>query len=173
MRLSLFWRRRKPTKFLFKANDDVLSFCQCENQPALSEGQLDCPWCGCGWMISCSKCTKSFVYAEVRETDIPLIELGRREVAARGLKTVTEDDIRQWAESMAEELEPFAVGDIVVYLDGTYWRVDATDVEFDGYYASHSFDRLPHAEALEDPAVLRAVLGDKQYWLDRERPDRE
>ncbi|WP_137753483.1 hypothetical protein [Sphingopyxis sp. L1A2A] len=169
----MFWRKKKKQKFFFKANDDVLSFCQCENAPAMSEAQLDCPWCGCGWMIACSKCTKSFVFAEVRETDIPLIELGRREAAARGLKTVTERDIAEWAEGMAETLDKFEVGDIVVYLDGAYWTVDSTDVQFDGYYASHKFDRLPHAEALDDQPRLRQILGEKQYWFDRKRPDRE
>lgn len=170
----MFWQRAtKKQKFLFKANDDVLSFCQCENEPAMSSGQLDCPWCGCGWMIACSRCTKSFVFAEVRATHIPLMELGRREVAARGLTTVTEPEIAEWAQGMARMLDKFEVGDIVVYLDGWYWRVDSTDLAFDGDYASHRLDRLPHAEALEDPARLRAILGDQQYWLDRELPDRE
>ncbi len=64
-------------KFLFKANDDVLSYCSCVGEPAMSTGQLDCPWCGCGWLISCAKCGKAFTYAVVRETDIPIVELGR------------------------------------------------------------------------------------------------
>jgi len=160
-------------KFLFKANDDVLSFCTCEGQPAMSTGQMDCPWCGCGWMISCSKCTKSFIFAEVRETDIPLIELGRREAAARGLTDVSEQEVAEWAEGMAEALADFEVGDIVVYLDGHYWHRDATDIEFDGYFASHRVSRLPHAEALADPPLLDRVLGDANYWLDRKLPDRE
>ena len=74
---------------------------------------------------------------------------------------------------MAADLAPFAVGQIVVYLDGSYWPLDATDIAFDGYYASHRLARLPHAEALEEPERLRALLGDKGYWLDRERPDRD
>ena len=160
-------------KFLFKANDEVLSFCTCEGQPAMSTGQLDCPWCGCGWMISCSNCTKSFIFAEVRETDIPLIELGRREAAARGLTDVSEQDAAEWAEGMAEAFADFEVGDIVVYLDGHYWHRDATDIAFDGYFASHRLSRLPHAEALADPPLLDRVLGDANYWLDSELPDRE
>jgi len=169
----MFWRRKRKQKFLFKANDDVLSFCTCENAPAMSTGQLDCPWCGCGWMIACSRCTKSFIFAEVRETDLSLIELGRREVAARGIEGITEAQIVEWAEGMAETLDAFEIGDVVVYLDGSYFTVGSTDIAFDGYYASHKLDRLPHAEALEDAGRLRAVLGDQQYWLDRERPDRE
>jgi hypothetical protein len=168
----MFWRKKKQ-KFFFKASDDVLSFCQCDDEPAMSSGQLDCPWCGCGWMIACSKCTKSYVFAEVRETDIPLAELARREAKTLGLKDVTKDDIRLWVDDMTETLSHFDVGDTVVYLDGAYWTVDSTHLKYDGYYASHKLDRLPHTEALNDPPSLRAMLGDKQYWLDRERPDRE
>ena len=139
----------------------------------MSEGQFDCPWCGCGWMIACSRCTKSFTFAEVRETEIPLIELGRREAEARGLKNIADEEIADWAEGMAEILACFEVGDIVVYLDGCYWTVDSTDIVFDGLFASHNLARLPHAEALKDPGQLRRILGDPKYWFDRERSDRD
>lgn len=159
-------------KFFFKANDDVLSHCTCVDAPAMSEQQFDCPWCGCGWMIPCSRCGKAFTFAEVRETDLSLLELGRREAEARGLKDITEEQVADWAEGMAETLDYFEVGDIVVYLDGLYWRIDETDIVFKGFYAAHDLKRLPHAEALDDPAHLDCVLGDKSYWLDRELPDR-
>jgi hypothetical protein len=159
-------------KFMFKANDDIVSFCACEDVPAMSSGQLDCPWCGCGWLFSCSRCTKSFVFAEVRLTDIPLLELGRQEAAVRGL-TVTEEEIAEWAESMATAFDDFEVGDVIVYLDGEYWHRDATDIAFEGLYARHRLDRLPHAEALSDPPLLERVLGDANHWFDRELPDRE
>jgi hypothetical protein len=109
----------------------------------------------------------------VRETDVPLVEFGRREVAARGLKDIPEAEIEDWAEGMAEMLDNFEIGDTIVYLDGSYWRIDERDIHFDGYYASHHLDRLPHAEALRDPALLDRFLGDTKYWFERELPDRE
>src|SRR3546814_15134276 len=139
----------------------------------MSSGQLDCPWCGCGWLIPCLTCRKSFTFAEVREMDIPLIEVGRREVVARGLTNVSEEEIAEWAEGMAEALDEFEVGDVVVYLDGHYWKRDAVNIVFGGYYVTLSLKRLPHAEALSDPALLDRVLGDKAYWLTGERPARE
>ncbi len=160
-------------KFLFKANDDVLSHCRCEGAPAMSEGQLDCPWCGCAWLIACSQCNKAFTFAEVRETDIPLLELGRREAETRGLKDITDEQVADWAEGMAETLSHFEVGDIVVYFDGLYWRIDETDIAFKGFYAAHDLERLPHAEALSDPGYLDRMLGDPNYWLDRELRDRD
>ena len=78
-------------------------------------------------------------------------ELGRREVKAMGLTTVTDQEISEWAEAMEETLSHFDIGDIVVYLDGSYWTVDSKDIAFDGYFASHKLDRLPHAEALSEP----------------------
>lgn len=161
------------TKFFFKANDDVLSHCRCEDAPAMSEQQFDCPWCGCGWLIACSQCRKSFTFAEVREIEIPLPELGRREAEARGLRDITDEQVADWAEGMADTLSYFEIGDVVVYLDGLYWRVDETDIAFKGFYAAHNLERLPHAEALDDPVHLDRMLGDKSYWLDRELPDRD
>ncbi|TMJ11307.1 MAG: hypothetical protein E6G94_16315 [Alphaproteobacteria bacterium] len=161
-------------KFFFKANDDVLSHCTCAaaEAPATSSSQLDCPWCGCGWLISCGTCGKAFTSAEVRETDVPLVEFGRREVAMRGLEHVSEAEIADWAEGMAEMLDNFEVGDTIAYLDGSYWQVDETGIHFDGYYASHRLDRLPHAEALQGPELLDRLLGDPKYWFERERADR-
>ncbi len=156
-------------KFLFKANNDGISHCVCEDEPAMSTTQLDCPWCGCGWLISCSKCKKAFTYAVIRHTDLSLVELGRREVESRGLTgKVTEEEIAEWAEAMAEDLEQFDEGQIVVYLDGSYFPVDATDVSFDGYFAHHDFKTLPHTEALEQPEKLSEILSDPGYWTERE-----
>ncbi|HJN76044.1 MAG TPA: hypothetical protein QGF58_19085 [Myxococcota bacterium] len=51
------------TRFLIKDSDDLLSFCKCDTGLVGVPGQLDCPWCGCGWMLSCIDCRKSFVFA--------------------------------------------------------------------------------------------------------------
>jgi hypothetical protein len=139
----------------------------------MSSFQLDCPWCDCGWLISCSKCTRAFTFAEVRETDLSLLELGRRESTARGLTNVSEDEIAEWAQGMSEAVDRFDVGDTIVYLDGSYWKVDETNIEFTGDFATHKLARLPHAEALPEPSRLQTTLGNKDYWLPRERQDRE
>lgn len=139
----------------------------------MSTGQMDCPWCGCGWLISCSRCAKAFTYAVVKETDVPLAELGRREAQRRGLTSVTGQECEEWAAGMAEAFEPFDVGDIVVYLDGVYWLLGARNVRFEGYFATHDLVELPHATALREPNALRTMLGGEAYWYERERPDRE
>ncbi len=160
-------------KFLFKANDDVISHCRCVGAPAMSTGQLDCPWCGCGWLIACSVCAKSFTYGVIRETEVPVVELGRRELRRRGLENVSDQEIEDWAEAMESEFARFDLGQTVVYLDGHYWPLDARDIAFEGYFARHDLKRLPHAEALDRPEALMDLLADKSYWLERELPDRD
>lgn len=55
--------------YLVKKNDDVISHCKCEESFVGEEGQLDCPWCGCGWLFSCSKCRKAFTFSEAAEIE--------------------------------------------------------------------------------------------------------
>jgi predicted RNA-binding Zn-ribbon protein involved in translation (DUF1610 family) len=159
-------------RYLAKANDDVLSHCTCTNELAAGPAQLDCPWCGCGWMISCIKCRKAFTFARVVEVDRTYADIVREDFAARG-SDVDEEDIAHGAEWMANALADLAVGDIVVYLDGVYLKADTTNFVYDGWFAQHDFDRLPHAVALEQPSALRDMLGNKQYWLDRELTEEE
>ena len=76
-------------------------------------------------------------------------------------------------EAMAEDLGRFDVGQIVVYLDGHYFPIEAKDISFEGYFARHDLKVLPHAEALSRPNHLYDMLTDKAYWLERELPDRD
>ena len=160
-------------KFIFKANNNVLSHCTCEDEPAMSGGQADCPWCGCGWLISCSKCAKSFTFAEVRETNISLEILARREAVRRGKgDMISSDNIAKWVTSMTTLLAPFDTGQKLVYLDGRYFPVDAHNINFKGIYAEHKFSVLPHYEALDDASILESILGSPTYWRDRARFNR-
>ena len=154
-------------KYIAKANNDVLSHCQCSEALAAGPAQLNCPWCGCGWLLSCMKCRKAFTYGRVVEIDRTYADIAREVFAARG-EDASEEDIAHAAEWLAGAYADLSVGDIVVYLDGAYLKLDTTDFAYDGWFAQHDFDRLPHALALEQPTALRDTLGDKQYWLDRE-----
>lgn len=164
---------RDMTKWFAKANNDVLSHCRCTDALAATNGQLDCPWCGCGWMISCIECRKGFIFARIVEVDSTYEDILAQDAKTRGLRNVTEKEISDYAAFMREMLEPFPIGATIVYLDGEYFLVDAANVEFEGIYAHHKLDRLPHAVARNESEYLRRVLGDPKYWQERERPDRE
>lgn len=159
-------------KYLAKANDNVLSHCRCVEPLASLPGQLDCPWCGCGWLIACATCRRAFVYAKVIEVDASYEQLVPADHERRGHAAINESHIRHDAEVMEDMLSPFSVGDIIVYLDGLYHAVDDAPVEFDGMHAHHKLDQLPHAAALTRPEALREVLGEPDYWRSREHKDR-
>jgi hypothetical protein len=57
--------------YLAKANDDLVSHCRCARPDALisSPCQMDCPWCGCGWLFICSRCRKAFTFAQAVEVN--------------------------------------------------------------------------------------------------------
>jgi len=160
-------------KYIAKANDDVLSHCACTGALASPPGQLDCPWCGCGWMICCTECGKAFVYAKIVEVDATYKDLISADYRRRGYKTVSNENIAQDADAMERALTPFRVGEVIVYFDGSYFSLEGDGpVEFEGWYASHKLDQLPHVVACNDPAHLRGLLGETSYWLERELPDR-
>lgn len=57
--------------YLRKANDGFVSHCKCDKADALisSPSQMDCPWCGCGWLFICSRCCKAFTFVEAVQVD--------------------------------------------------------------------------------------------------------
>jgi hypothetical protein len=132
---------------------------------------MDCPWCGCGWLICCQECGKAFTYARVVQTDLSYDQIVRRDFSRRGYD-LTEAQISDIANWLADAMAPFELNEIVVYFDGAYFAVNQRDINFTGFFAEHQMDQLPHALALHDPAILLEKLANKSYWFDRERPDR-
>lgn len=112
------------------------------------------------------------MYGKVVEVDDTYDALIRKNYARRGYTNVTDEEFQNDARLMEEMLAPFEVGDTIVYFDGYYFSIDEKPIEFDGMYASHKFDSLPHAIALQRPEYLREILGDVDYWRSRERPER-
>lgn len=123
--------------------------------------------CGCGYLIGCIKCRKTFTFARVVDVDRSYADIVREDFTARGA-AFDDEDVENGAEWMAAALADTAVGDIVVYLDGAFLRLDTTNFAYDGWFAQHDFDQLPHAQALKQPTALQDTLGDKEYWLERE-----
>ena len=44
--------------YLKKASNELISHCGCEESRISYPAQMDCPWCGCGWLFSCITCRK-------------------------------------------------------------------------------------------------------------------
>lgn len=146
-------------KYLFKASNDGISFCRCEDAPASLGGQLDCPWCGCGFLFSCHSCRLAFTFAEVSTIETPLEDLIRKDLVRMGLDP---DDrtITGQARWIRQELAHLSVGQRMVYLDGALLPVDRP-VNFNGIYARHDFPMVPHL----DPEMFSAIKS-RDYWDD-------
>src|SRR5438874_12347121 len=84
--------------YLRKANDDLVSHCGCDLTDALisSPGQLDCPWCGCGWLFVCKQCRKAFTFAEGVEIDESWEDTGDRAVRALYQRDPEPGEVAEW-----------------------------------------------------------------------------
>ena len=153
--------------YLAKANNELISHCRCvgEDVVVTSPAQLDCPWCGCGWLFSCMKCRKAFTFAVGIETDVPWEELARRDLLGHGVDSVEAEDIADWVQAMQDFTKDVKPGEVYVYLDGGVLPAKATPVQFMGWHAMHSFDFVPQVISLNDPQVLEETLANRDYWL--------
>jgi len=66
--------------YLAKANNNLISHCACPDALVTFPPQIDCPWCGCGWLFTCIECRKAFVFERAIESDSPWHELARRDL---------------------------------------------------------------------------------------------
>jgi hypothetical protein len=160
-------------KTLVKANDDLISHCKCAEAFATS-GQADCPWCGCGWLFTCVDCRKAFTFAKVAETGCSPEDLAHRDFLSFGKKPENIDPaaVKAKAEWLQNEIAALEPGTICVIVDGEVIPVSARNIEFDGWFAHHTFDVSPQVAAA-DAKALDSVLGDRKYWTEREYPPEE
>lgn len=152
-----------------KANNDGVSWCECEHAVASYPGQLSCPWCGCGWLFSCLECRKAFTFGKMVQAEQPVVDLAKRDLELRGLKYEAEL-VEEWVDYHDYLSEYLPLNEEIVYLDGYAFLTDKTDLNFKGWYAEHSLAALPHRFRTKE--ALEKALGNTDYWTSRERQDR-
>ena len=152
--------------YLQKASNELISHCKCETAYISSPGQMDCPWCGCGWLFTCSTCRKAFTFAEAVDVDFTLEDIVRRDFEERGTAKATDEEVKAAVEFMTIFLDCLELGQRYVYLDGYVIPVDADEVSFEGFHSSHHLRVVPQVEGLRDPVILRDLLGNPKYWRD-------
>ena len=160
-------------KALVKANDKLLSFCKCTEGAFATTGQVDCPWCGCGWMFSCTKCRKAFIFAKVVETQLSCEEIAQIDQSSYADRPAGIDDegVVEEAAWLRAELEGLEVGTECVILDGKVIPTSARDIAFDGWFAHHDLEMPPQIQAGDSREEVLKLLGDTDYWLSRELPE--
>ena len=159
------------TLYLRKDSDDVLSFCKCAAEDALvaHPGQLDCPWCGCGFLFSCWKCRKAFTFATAIETELSLEEIVERDYESFMGDARNKPEVRMLRLDMRRRnielmIRGIELGGRYVYLDGFAHRVGAFPPAFTGVYGHHSLDAVPQLRAGANADTLQEDL-DQAYWL--------
>ena len=150
--------------YLKKANTKLVGNCKCRDGRISYPPQMDCPWCGCGWLFTCISCRKAFACAVGVEIEASWEELAQKDWSAWGVGPASTRRVNSWVKDMQNLLKDVQLGEIYVCLDGRLFPQNAKNVKFDGIYASHSFQKLPHVEALKKKSVMDDILASTEYW---------
>jgi hypothetical protein len=157
--------------YLRKACDDVIAHCSCGDGRITFPAQLDCPWCGCGWLFSCITCRSAFTFAEGVELETTWEQLAREDRTNYWHKEPSEERVHDWVEAMKELLQDVKVGKRYAILDGSIFPADSKAIQFDGWHARHRFDVLPHFRPSCNKSTLEEIFGDRRYWQTNALPE--
>lgn len=166
-------RQQARLVYLQKANDDAVSFCRCVTALINSPLQLECPWCGCGWLFTCLNCRKAFTFARAVVVDESLEQIGSRCLTTSLRREPLAKEIADWVSAMKILLKGIEVGREYVYLDGFIIPADSEAVRFEGWAARHDLPRMPQSQARGDADLLENSLGSTEYWRSRRIRDTE
>ncbi|MES2933617.1 MAG: hypothetical protein V4805_09040 [Pseudomonadota bacterium] len=150
--------------YLVKKNDEFISFCSCKESLVGDPGQLDCPWCGCGWLFSCAKCRKAFSFAVAAEINKTWEEVAAEDLYGYNRKQPTHEEISEWVEVMKTMQSEIELGQTYVYLDGVFIPADEENFSMVGWYAKHEFAYVPQVAALKNSEIEQQVLSNPDYW---------
>jgi hypothetical protein len=153
--------------YLRKANDDLVSHCRCAASDALisSPGQMDCPWCGCGWLFICSRCRKAFTFAEAFEINESWERTADRTIRSLYQREPERGEAKEWIGFMKILLKGIQRSQQYVYLDGWVIPTTAQGVHIEGWHSQHDLDLVPHVVALSKPKLQASLLSSREYWM--------
>jgi len=122
---------------------------------------LSLVWLRMALLVSCRQ---AFTFALGVELATTWEELAITDWKGWGMQRVSKKNIASWVTDMKRLLADVKPGQVYVCLDGRLFEKDARKVAFDGIYASHAFDQLPHVQALTDRSVEEKLLASTDYW---------
>ncbi len=150
--------------YLKKSSNDLLSHCKCEDALISYTAQLDCPWCGCGWLFSCIQCRKAFSFAEAVELDMSWEEIAQLDIYKHSKEKASSGDISDWVEDMEWMLQDIEIGTKYSILDGVVIPVESGAFEYKGWNSKHKFESNPHIAAINDDQVIQTKFSNREYW---------
>ncbi len=156
-------------KWLVRSSRDTICSCDCADVDAVSSppgsAQMDCPWCGCGFLTLCISCSEAFTYARCVEVPLTAEEVVARWHRGSLGRDCSADDLVEYSGMLREVAEPLVLGVEYVTLDGRLLDLREA-ARFVGKYAEHALAVLPHATYRRDKKGLCAAL-DRSYWVER------
>jgi hypothetical protein len=169
--------------YLVRTNSEGICWCSCPEAIVVPPGcgQAACPWCGCGWLFDCMLCHKAFTFAKAVKLDVPysaIIQMDRNNRDEQRKDPRVHPMLRQKNNPVEREREQrrlnvydldLEVGKEYVYLDGRIFSTDTAKVSFTGIFAQHDKLELPQIVHRNDKEAMSAALGNRDYWLDRDR----
>lgn len=153
--------------FLAKASDDLISHCKCPDTFIGAPAQMDCPWCGCGWLFVCPQCRKVFTFARAEKCELTWEQLAHRDLDGKYGRQPTQEDVDEWIGFMQMLTRGLQLGTDYVYIDGWIFPTTETPLIFDGMHARHELAGVPQIAALSDRQSLAQTLGNRRYWDER------
>ena len=171
-KLHLLTQRVPPVKgnvgvFLAKADDELISHCKCDHTFIGAPGQMDCPWCGCGWLFLCPKCRKAFAFARAVECNLSWEELAHNDLGGKYGRQPDPEEVDEWIAFMKMMTKNLELGKRYVYIDGWVFPTDQRYLQFDGFHAHHDLPEIPQVAALRQREFLDDTLGNREYWRER------
>ncbi len=153
--------------FLAKASNDLISHCKCEHTFIGSPAQIDCPWCGCGWLFICPKCRKAFTFARAEQCDLSWEQLAHNDLDGKYGGQPNAEDVEEWIGFMKIMTKGLQPGKQYVYIDGWVFPIDEENLQFEGAHAQHDLAAIPQTTALIDRESIEKTLGNRDYWQER------
>lgn len=150
--------------YLAKDSAELVCHCNCDFAPVTFPPQMDCPWCGCGWLFTCIECRKAFTFARGIQVNESWEELALRDLTNQWHNKPSREDISNWVAAMKELLADVKVGGKYVCLDGVIIPAQAAKIRFDGWHCHHDLAYVPQAAALKDRSIVEEVLSNREYW---------
>lgn len=150
--------------FLAKANNDLISHCKCEHTFIGAPAQMDCPWCGCGWLFICPKCRKAFTFARAERCELTWEQLAHNDLDGKYGRQPSQEEVDEWIGYMKLLTKDLVISKQYAYIDGWVFPVDEVQLRFEGAHARHHLAAVPQTMALSDRESLQQTLGNREYW---------
>jgi hypothetical protein len=171
--ITLIHKHGMLTKTLWLVADDPEGswWCGCR------QGIVDAPWHnkgtfptdGSGWLWSCAKCSRGFMFAKGAMIRGTLEQLARRRTprvqksitqTGQRMETVLLANPEDWLNVVRPLAASISGGDRFVFFYGHVFPAKHGPIKFDGLFRSHDLPELPH---LSD-SLIEQTLANPAYW---------